>query len=148
MKLHYGLEEAGWATVTVECGTERVEMAASYLHDSLRNLASAVKDLSTTESQAVVFMDEPGEHQLLLRRAEDSIVELEVLWFEDWKSWNLSVGPPTRKLAGSAPLLEVRNQVISELCRLLKENGEEGYRKKWIEHDFPIEELRALEAAG
>ena len=148
MKRQEGLEESGWATVTVECGTERVEMAASYLHYTLRNLASAVRDLSTTESQSVVFMDEPGEHHLLLRRVGDSIVELEVLWFEDWKSWNLAAGPPMRKLAGSAPLPEVRNQVISELSRLLKENGEEGYRKKWIEHDFPIEELRALEAAG
>ncbi len=46
MRLHYELENAGWASVTVECGDQRVEISASYLHDSLRDLASAARALS------------------------------------------------------------------------------------------------------
>jgi hypothetical protein len=31
---------------------------------------------------------------------------------------------------------------------LLRENGEAGYREKWVEHDFPAAEMRELEEAG
>jgi hypothetical protein len=37
---------------------------------------------------------------------------------------------------------------LSELQRLLHENGEAGYRKKSVEHAFPSEEMRELEEAG
>ena len=148
MMLKYGLTGAGWATVTLECGDQTVEMTASYLHDSLSQLARAARDLGKTGSESVVFMDEPGEHHLLLRQANDEVAEVEVVWFDDWKSWNEPVGPAQRKLLGVVRVAEFREQVISELRRLLHENGEEGYRKKWIQHDFPVEELRELEAAG
>jgi hypothetical protein len=129
MRLNYGLENAGWATVTLECGDQRVEMTASYLHDSLRDLTAAASALATGAAEArVVFMDEPGEHELILRRAAGDTVEVEVLWHDDWKSWNMSNSPATRKLLGSSTVAHLRGQVLSELKRLLREHGEAGYR--------------------
>ena len=93
----------------------------------------------------VVFMDEPGEHELVLRRGAGDAVTVEVWWHDDWKSWKMSSGPGTRKLVGSTTVADVHSQVLSELKRLLRENGETGYRDKWVEHGFPSEELRQLE---
>jgi hypothetical protein len=149
MRLNYGLHNAGWATVTLECTDQRVEMAASYLHDSLRDLALAAKSLRAGSPEVtVVFMDEPGEHELVLRRGDGDAVTVEVWWHDDWKSWKMSSSPGTRKLFGSTTVAHVRGQVLSELQRLLRENGETGYREKWGEHAFPTEELRQLEEAG
>jgi hypothetical protein len=149
MRLHYGLEDAGWATVTLECGDQRVEMAASYLHDSLRDLATAARAIVSGAAEAtVVFMDEPGEHELVVRRGHGTDVDLEILWHEDWKSGGVSAGQGQRKLRGSTSVAQLRAQVLSELRRLLSENGEAGYRQKWVAHDFPAAEMRDLEAAN
>jgi len=148
MRLNYALEDAGWATVSLECGEQRVEMTASYLHDSLRDLASAAKAIAAGRPEVrVVFMDEPGEHQLVWRRMAGDTVEVEVLWYDDWKSLELSNSKGVRKLLGATTVAQVRGQVLSELQRLLRENGEAGYREKWVEHDFPAEQLRELEEA-
>ena len=149
MRLHYELHDAGWATVTLECGDQKVEMTASYLHDSLRDLASAARALSSGAAEArVVFMDEPGEHQMLVRRTNDKDLELEILWYDDWQSWKMHDGPGTRRLLGRTSVAHVRGQVLSELRRLLRENGESIYLEKWAEHPFPMAEMRDLEEAG
>jgi hypothetical protein len=54
MKLHYDLQDAGWATVTVECGVQKAVMAASY--DSLRDLASAASALVMNGIEATVVL--------------------------------------------------------------------------------------------
>jgi hypothetical protein len=73
MRINYELEHAGWATVTLECGGQQVTMAASYLHDSLRDLARASHSLvEGAEEATVVFMSEPGEHHVVMRRGRQS----------------------------------------------------------------------------
>src|SRR5260370_33483703 len=149
MRLHYGLEDAGWATVTLESADQRVEMAASYLHDSLRDLASAARALVGGAAEVrVVFMDEPGEHELIMRRASATAVDVEILWHGHLESWKMEGGQGKRKLLGSTSVADVRGQILSELKHLLHENGEAGYRRKWVEHDFPVAEMRELEEAG
>jgi len=149
MRLNYGLEDAGWATVTLECGTQRVEMAASYLHDSLRDLTSAARALVDGAAEVkCVFMDEPGEHELIMRRARDGTVDVEILWYEGWEGWGRRGDAGQPKLLGSTSIAHVRGQVLSELKRLFQEHGEAGYRKKWVAHDFPIVQMRELEEAG
>ena len=149
LRLLYDLHDAGWATVTVECDDQKIEMTVSYLHDSLRDLASAARALARNETEAtVVFMDEPGEHQMILRRISDKDVSLEILWYDDWKSWKMYDGPGRRRLFGTTSVGEVRGQVLFELRRLLEEHGESGYVEKWGEHAFPMAELRDLDDAG
>lgn len=109
------------ATVTLQCADQRVEMTASYLHDSLRDLASAARALVGGAAEVrVLFMDEPGEHELILRRAGEDAVEVEVLWYDDWKSWKMHAGQGKRKLFGSTS----------------------------VAHDSPAAEMRELEGAG
>lgn len=148
MRIDYVLDGYGWATATVGLGGDAVAMTASYLHDSLGQLANATLELAAGgEEAAVVFMAEPGEHHLILRRAGDAVA-VEVLWFEDWASWDMF--PPDRYklvLAGACPLAVFREQVVAALDRVLAEFGVAGYRAKWGEHDFPVATLERLKHA-
>jgi hypothetical protein len=121
-------------------------MTASYLHDSLLDLASAACALVNNKTEAtVVFMDEPGEHQMVMRRINDKEIELEILRYDDWRSWKMHDGPGQPRLSGRTTLAHVRGQVLSELRRLLEENGEVGYVEKWVEHPFPMIQMHDLE---
>ena len=63
MRFDYKLDGAGWATATLSCDEQRIEMTVSYLHDSLKDMASAVLAiLNGAVEVKVIFMDEPGEH--------------------------------------------------------------------------------------
>jgi hypothetical protein len=125
MRLNYGLEHHGWATVTLECGDDSIQMAASYLHDSLRDLASGARAIVAGAPEVkVVFMDEPGERELIIRRATDTTVSLEVLWYDGWKSWGQFSGKGNRVFSGTTTVAHVGGQLVSELRRLLNEHGE------------------------
>ena len=146
--LTYTIDGTGWATATVTTSEGSVQMAASYLHDTLRNLAQVVLDLGGGESEGtVVFMDEPGEHQLQLRRSGDNVL-VEIQWYDDWASWKLASrhGPKTL-LTATVPLAELRRTVTGVLADVLEQFGVQGYREKWVEHDFPLAEYERLRAS-
>jgi hypothetical protein len=85
---------------------------------------------------------------MTIHRIDDREIDLEILWYDGWKSWKMYDGPGQRRLSGRTTLAHVRGQVLSELRRLLKENGESGYLQKWGEHPFPMSEMHDLEKLG
>ncbi|MBI4751153.1 MAG: hypothetical protein HY774_21965 [Acidobacteria bacterium] len=148
MKFQYILHRAGWATAILSCQDQTIEMTVSYLHDSLRNLASAVIALLNGATEvSVIFMDEPGEHRLVLRRKDQTTVSLEVRWYEDWYSWGIGSSDFETLLSGVTRLTHLRGQVLSAMKQILDEHGEIGYKQKWCLHEFPMEELRQLQAS-
>ena len=138
MNIGYVLDGPGWATATVVVGGTGAVMSVSHLHDSLGELASATLELCTGGAEAtVVFMDEPGEHHLVLCRIGDALA-VEVRWFDDWASWDIY--PPDRYrvvLSGVCTFAVFRDQVVGALDRVLAEFGVAGYRTTWGENDFP-----------
>jgi hypothetical protein len=137
-RLTYGLEGAGWATVRIEADSGFVDVTVSYLHDSLRELAEAAKALSAgAESGRVVFMDEPGEVQLFLTRTGKEVC-FEARWFDDWSSWGMHFSNEFKViLSGRTTVHRFVGEVSKELQKLLHEHGEDGYKAKWIEAEFP-----------
>lgn len=149
MRLRYELQKFGWAEASLECEGQVVAMTVSYLHDSLLELATAARTLVEEDAEArVIFMDEPGEHELILRRRDDDRVDAEVRWYQDWKSWGHRCGDGEMLLTCTTTTGELRDQVLSELHRLFRTHGEDGYRRLWLEHDFPTTEMRRLEQAA
>jgi hypothetical protein len=138
--LTYKLDDAGWATVVTEDGDEAINLRVSYLNDSLLELAEAATAIRDGQPAArVVFMDEPGEAQLIVSRDEDGI-SYELLWYDDWCSWrNAPDGGFELLLRGKAPEWEFLMWIEEQLREILVEHGEEGYRKKWLEHPFPMQ---------
>jgi hypothetical protein len=145
MDFTYTLDGSGWATTTLTVSDQSVSMTVSYLHDSLRELAVSILRLRAGESEAkVIFMDEPGEHHLILKRVGEN-VEIEVIWFDDWASWKLTPDTePRRTLTATVPLAEFHHAVTNALAGLLDAFGLEGYKEKWIEHEFPLKEFETL----
>ena len=120
-------------------------MTASYLHDSLRDMASAALAMCRgAQEVTVVFMAEPGEHRVIFRRLDGDIVQVEVFWHDDWTSWGMKKGEPSLVSRGETRVAHVRGQVFSVLQRIMKEEGPAGYQAKWIAHEFPAHELAEL----
>lgn len=145
----YDLEGAGWAMARIQDGEYTVDVTISYLHDTLRELGEAARALADgAASSRVVFMDEPGEVQMLLARRGD-FLDYELRWFDDWNSWGMH---PADKFTilhhGSTTIARFFGEVRKEFEALLASYGEEGYRERWVEHDFPVELLRDLQGNG
>ena len=122
-------------------------MAISYLHDTLKDLSSAVLTILRGAAEVkVIFMDEPGEHLLRIRRVDEPIVSLEVWWFNGWQSWGMATSEPILRLSCVTRLAHLRGQVLSALESIWQNHGAAGYLEKWCEHEFPIEEFRQLQA--
>ena len=141
----YVLTGSGWAEVVLEGPNGTARMVASYLHDSLRQLAEATADLVCgATSASVTFMDEPGEHQLMLSRQGSQLL-YEVRWYRDWASWDMY--PKDRfdvRLSGSCAVAAFSASVLDNLQTLLATHGLEGYEQRWVEHPFPSQALTRL----
>ena len=148
MTLTYSIDGAGWATATVSASTGSVKMTASYVHDTLRNLANTVLALDAGQSEGVVvFMDEPGEHHMHLERFGDE-VRVRVSWYEGWASWNLyPLDAFETVLTATVSFVELRRATVTVLADVLAKLGIEGYREQWTEHDFPLAEYERLQAS-
>jgi hypothetical protein len=142
MEFKYELDDAGWACASLACDGQFVEMTVSYLHDSLGELASALAELMTGGRRAqVTFMDEPAEHDLVFERTHGDSVDVEVVWHAD------RIIFPTRTqslLRCSVHLADLRDQVVAALRQIFNRYGMEGYKARWIEHEFPIAQLEEL----
>ncbi len=148
MTLTYVIDGTGWATATLVTPAGSVRMTASYLHDSLGDLARAVLALQDGETdRIVVFMDEPGEHQVRFHRAGDDVA-IEVCWYDDWASWKLEPRhAPATILGATVPFAVLRKAVARALTDLHDTVGVEGYKEQWVEHDFPQAEYQRLIAS-
>lgn len=116
-QLQYELHEHGWAAARICHGEVSVEMTASYLHDSLRELANAAFSISRGSAESrVVFMDEPGEHQLTLARETGGECRYSVKWYNDWESWGMRTLPGSHHVCnGTVPIRRIVQQVYTAL---------------------------------
>lgn len=142
MHLRYELEGDGWAMATLTEDEQSTSVEVSYLHDSLLQLTEATIKLVSRESdeETVIFMGEPGEWHLVLRWFEHlHHGHYSLRQFQDWVSWGLWPETDFRRLQeGYFLALEPLGQnVLEQLDNIYDRYGMGGYRRAWIEHDFP-----------
>ena len=143
MTLSYILGQAGWATVTISHDTQRLEMNASYLSDSLPEMTqAAICLLEGADSVRFFFEDEPGEHRCIVCRTGDSEAKIRILWFDDCAGFPDERG--SEVFFCTCSIARFCGEVLACLQRLLDEHGVDGYKQKWVEHDFPTERLERL----
>ncbi len=145
LRFAYILDGTGWATATLGDATYKIAMTASYLNDSLGELAQTAVSLRDGDTVAtVVFMDEPGEHHLVLERVGDDL-RIQVRWFDDWASRGLyPVDQFDTVLETHGTVQEFVAVVTGALDNVLKEWGTKGYKVKWVKHSFPMKKYRLL----
>jgi hypothetical protein len=149
LEIDYRVERAGWALAKISDGEETIEMAASYLHDTLKELAeSTLQIINGTKNARVVFMDEPGEYQFKLERSSNEDIKFCVYWFDDWESWGMHPSDKFKEvLSGICTIKRLKQQVTNVLWNIQKNMGEEKYKELWCKHEFPSELYKKLNAA-
>jgi hypothetical protein len=146
VRLRYELHEHGWADCTIEIGSSLVTVSASYLSDALESLAAAVVALLRgDESSTAIFTEEPGEFQWRFSRIAPDQLRVQIHW--SMPRWNEQPHDPATPIFNATCRRRTfAGQVLSELQRLLRENGEEGYKQRWIEYSFPSKRLSQIES--
>jgi hypothetical protein len=146
LQLNYILDDHGWANLRLTQGGQTVDMTVSYLHDTLAELVTAANLLLKGASEAkVVAMDEPGEHLIHLQATDDLHVAVEVRWFRDWASWNLITEKEFEVVfKADCTIKNFAFEVFVTAKAVLDNEGLEGYKEKWMRHDFPIDEYQRL----
>ena len=143
MNIQYELGGHGSAVINIWTATEQCEVVASSLSDALGDLARAARAIARGDSEArVSFVDEPGELRLVIH-ADNGILQVKIYRFKSWS-------PQLRDENGEVVLRttciakDFVTHVIRVLETVLNQHGVDGYRRRWIKHDFPIEILRDL----
>lgn len=145
--LTYELQGSGWAVATFGDGST-VTLSASYLHDTLKDLATSAIDVRAGRSSTVLFMDEPGEMRLELEPYGDEI-HYALKSFADWASWGLQSDDDYRLIVqGAMAAAHYRAEVVKILSKIYRDIGTERYKEMWIEHEFPAREFEALTVAS
>ncbi len=143
--IEYNVIESGWAIVRIGNNETSIKMSVSYLNVSLKELAKSAIDLKKSTFEEIVFMDEPGEHILLLNRKNDTRIEYELRWYSEYDSWSsINEDNFTLELKGEMTMVKYENQVRNILMGILSEMNLEEYKERWINHQFPIDEYNFL----
>ncbi len=117
------------------------EWQISYLSDALGDLTRAVITAATMPIGSCVqslFADEPGEHRMVIvREADDMIVRI-----EQSDGYRSSEGMTV--FSARCSYLRLATQVAGQLQQIYNAYGLDGYKAKWIEHDFPLMKMLEL----
>lgn len=141
----YTLTGAGWARARLRIGGDSVRLRVSYLDDALGDLVRGVRALKRGASPVRVnWSDEPGTYRWILDRAGDDVrvtlLAFHDLWFQEPDE------DGTVLLDRTCAVAALSDAVAAGARAVLEEWGEDGYRRRWCEHDFPTGALLQLEA--
>lgn len=146
LTIDYRLAGSGWADCTIRVDGQECEVSASYLSDALGNLVlAAVAVLAGAHSISVGFDEEPGEYRWSVVRTDGGTVRLTVLMFQElWGNRPDAEGKALSSWTGHP--VDFGRAVRDAAEAVLKEHGLTGYKERWVEHDFPSQQLDLLKS--
>lgn len=144
MEFEYRVLESGWAEARLGHEGGSVDLSASYLSDALGDLVETVAlVVEGVPSARCSWLEEPGEFRWRFLRHDDD-VDLDVLWLTDWDMRD-DEGHPV--FHARVPAARLGRVVLAEAQRVLDTFGLNEYRRRWIEHEFPLPALQHLRLA-
>ncbi|MFJ3694910.1 hypothetical protein ACIPW9_12445 [Streptomyces sp. NPDC090052] len=145
LQFTWELSGSGWATYQIADSTSARKDTVSYCTNALSDLLYAVAGLYETDAaQRVSFDLEPVEVRWRLRRHEAS-VEITISQFPDVsESWNAPDDQGIPCWSSTQPRSSLGHVVTEAAETVLRLHGEAGYRKRWVQHDFPSAALDNL----
>lgn len=147
MRVDYRLLGAGWAECEVEIQGKTATVPASYLSHALGDLIDAAALVARGAAEATArFQEEPGEARWRLTRVGAERLRVRILHFEEFYD-DLPDERGEMLLDAECRLRTFAGAVLSAAQRVLKKHGTKGYQDEWGMHGFPMERMRALEAA-
>lgn len=151
MHFSYKLSGYGWATVMVDCGNGPKSFHSSYTFPpALECLASAAVALKRGEDNAsAIFVDEPGEMDLVFNRRErdpdGNDLQYDVRWYKDGIIYGCQRKDDFESIhIGRTTVESFIQSVMRDLEEILEEYGREKYEEEWSA-EFPIDDLHELQ---
>lgn len=143
--LEYELKDAGWAVGKISNGIKEHQFDISYLRDSLKELAKSATQIRNKKTKSVVFTEETGEHVLILERTNVIEIKFEFRYYPECETWDFNTESHFDLIVnGKTTISKYTNQIRNILSKIFTEVGLEEYKKKWINHEFPIKEFNKL----
>lgn len=138
MQFKYELSGHGWAKGFIELHSQKCEFNPSYLTDAFGDLLQGLLDLINGENRTTFLWDEePRGLQWTLILHDNHTLSLTITEFMDtFVDLDEQEGKVVVDTTCHFP--DFIKMVINEADHLLKKYGIVGYRKSWIEHDFPL----------
>jgi hypothetical protein len=135
--IEYALEGHGWARGAIALADRRIELDASYIHDTFKNLVEAMVCACKGQAEVEwVYFHEPTSTHVNLTLAAGRRV-LELRRFPDFRVPRPRSGKPgTLILEGEVLLRQLVADVIIAGSRMVDAHGEQGYLQSW-RHPFP-----------
>ena len=145
IQLSYRLVGSGWAECTISIDGTAVTISASYLSDALDELGRAIADILRGEpSSTAAFDEEPGEYRWRFDHVANDRVRVRILDFPElWGHKPDEAGECI--FEAECRIRTLAGELVSTMQGLLTEHGLEGYKEKWVEHDFPEKRLAQLQ---
>ncbi|NOV02344.1 hypothetical protein [Paenibacillus planticolens] len=145
MKFEYALTGTGWADGCIEMNSNTVYFTASYINDALGDMLKAIISLIPEISSYSVpqaqfeWNEEPGGTVWTISRRED-LLHVEILSYVDLRNRKQRV----IDLDETCLIIEFAGAVVQALDSLLRQYGREGYKEKWVNYDFPMDNFLKL----
>jgi hypothetical protein len=149
ISVQYNLSGRGWSECIIEIGHQQAHLTASYLSDALADLLDAITVVVQGANEAIAsFTEEPGEYRWQFTRVSQDSLCVRIVWFDE--TWS---DRPTEEgkviLEAECRLRTFAGAVLSASQRVLAIHGLEGYREKWVKHEFPVKlQAKLQEALG
>jgi hypothetical protein len=148
MRVDYRLLGAGWAECEIEIQGKTATVPASYLSNALDELIAAAASVARGAAEATArWEEEPGEIRWRLTRVGEERLRVRILHVEEEFYDDLPDERGAVLLDAECRLRTFAGAVLSAAQRVLEKHGTKGYQTEWGMHGFPMERMRALEAA-
>jgi hypothetical protein len=145
LQFSWELSGAGWATCRIADGSSERQDHVSYCTDALADLLHGIAGLYGSSSvQRFSFDLEPAEVRWVLRSHGQDVKILIYLFADMFTSFELPDDEGELSWSSTQPRSVVGHAVLEAAQTVLRQHGEEGYRKKWMQHPFPVSALQDL----
>jgi hypothetical protein len=144
ISINYELTGAGWSECEIEIDGRKAKITASYLGDALGDLVRAALRLVRGEHDVtVVSWEEPGKYLWRLAKVDENDLLIQIIESPDWGTKSDTSG--VMLLESRCNTIAFANAVLLATQRVFRQHGMEGYKTKWIAHDFPVAEQQELQ---
>ena len=140
--IHYEFIRRGEVEIIFSFQESKMPVRALFFTDPLLDLTESALQLHNgTLAHSVVFINNSGEHQLVFKHEQERELTFEIRWFE--KRENLGQTPLDDDyvvaFSGSTTVDAYILQVFEILEKIDRKLGEDQYKTKWINAEFPRE---------
>lgn len=144
IEVQYKLVGTGWSECVLDVDGHTCTVTASYLSDALGEFVKAVNHILGGGNEAKFsFDEEPGEYRWILKRTEDDALLIKIIEFPElWGNKDDSEGKVIFEV--TCPAHAFGKALLVSLNDLLDEYDITGYKEKWLDAEYPVEQYIGL----